>query len=90
MSDSERKMMLEALTELYSADDYITAVYHMPREINDVSGEDFNEYFDFLQRLFLTKGSFMFMSPGELQVAITHLTITAKRYSYPINQLVGL
>lgn len=90
MSDAERKMILEILTELYSEDDYNAAVYHMPTETSDASGEKFNEYFDFLQKLFLIKGSFMFMEQGELQAALGKIKAEAIKYSYPVNQLVGL
>lgn len=90
MSDAERKHAIKILTEWYSPGDYQAASMYMPKEKTDQSGAEFNEYFDFLQTLFLVKGEFMMMEETELRRAVTVLMSKATKFGYPTNQLEAL
>lgn len=87
MSDSEREKALRELTMLYRPGDYAAAKAAMPRFMEDESGEGFNEFFDFLQALYLFQSEYPTMEEDEVRRAAITLENIAKKYGYPTNQI---
>lgn len=90
ISDSERVYAIKLLTDLYAPGDFPVAKLKMPSELSDSSGEKFGEYFDFLQGLFLLRGTFMSMDESEVQESVLRLKNSARKFGYPTNQIEAL
>jgi hypothetical protein len=87
MLDAERKEALRDLTELYSAGDYQSAVFSMPKFISDEKGTDFDVFFDFLQNVYFLRAEYENMEDFEVKEMALALLSQAKEYGYPTNQI---
>ena len=90
MSDGERKHTLISLSSLYSPQDRIIMLAHMPNESTDPTGAAFEDYCNFLQALFKVKASAVYMSREELDEAKLVLLSDANKYGYPTTQFEAL
>ena len=88
LTDVEREEALRIFSELYAQTDFDMMVIHMPRSINDVDGDLFSEYFDFLQSLYLLRDNVKeYENENQLDVKIRMLKKEASKFSYPTNIL---
>lgn len=87
MSDSERAMAIRTLTKLYRPGDFDAAKTSMPRFSQDPEGTEFNEFFDFLQALYLFQSEYATMEEEDVQKAALSLENLANKYDYPTNQI---
>jgi len=87
MVDSERLEALRVLTQLYGEGDFGPASQAMPRFIDDESGEKFNDFFDFLQSLYLFQSEYVTMEKEKINSVASSLLMQAENYGYPKNQI---
>lgn len=87
MVDAERLEALRVLTSLYRPGDYQAATMAMPKFTEDESGEDFEEFFDFLQSIYVFQSEYLDMTEEEISSVAQSLLRQAKEYGYPVNQV---
>lgn len=87
MVDSERLEAIRVLTSLYRPDDYQAATMAMPKFTEDESGKNFEEFFDFLQLVYLFQTEYVDMTASDISSVADNLLQEAKEYNYPTNQI---
>lgn len=87
MVDSDRRQALRELTQLYRPGDYNPAVAAMPTFVEDEQGESFNEFFDFLQSLYLFQSEYLNYDPENIRAIASSLLRTAQSFDFPTNQI---
>jgi hypothetical protein len=90
MTNEERKAYLKVLTDLYSSKDFDVALTHMPTEVDDPSGSEFTNYFDFLQGMYSLRGDFLSMDEPSISSSVGNLIQQAQAFGYPTNMLESL
>ena len=87
MNDSERARAIRMLTQMYRPGDYSAAQIAMPKFNQDPEGIEFDEFFDFLQALYLFQSEYPTMEEEDVQKAALSLENLANKYDYPTNQI---
>jgi hypothetical protein len=84
LTNDDRYESLKIFSSLYAAGDLNTMVQYMPRDIDDPTGERFDDYFDFLQSLYALRSDIKSIeSEEELDARLFNISQVAQRFNYP-------